>query len=131
MDEHVVFTHLLRMKVLSEKQKLHDLSKGLPSTTTTTEPDGAADTPSTRGISSQPLPPISESTPPTSHTPATSTSRPATPLEKTLLELLSDADLGATGFLKANELKAVLLKPGKVMRRCYSETYDKGHTERG
>ncbi len=42
--------------------------------------------------------------------------RAATPLERTLLELLSDADLGATGFLKANELKAVLTKLGKVRK---------------
>jgi hypothetical protein len=40
--------------------------------------------------------------------------RVTTPLGKTLLDLLSDADLGATGFLKPNELKAVLLKLGKV-----------------
>lgn len=64
------------------------------------------------GISPQPLPPIAET--PHETTPPTSTPRATTPLERTLLELLSDADLGATGFLKANELKAVLLKLGKV-----------------
>ena len=34
--------------------------------------------------------------------------RTETPLERTLLELLSDKDLGATGFVTASELSAVL-----------------------
>ena len=34
--------------------------------------------------------------------------RAETPLERTLLELLSDKDLGATGFVTASELSAVL-----------------------
>lgn len=103
------------MKVLAQKQKLHDQAKELspPIATPTDEPDEAT----SQGIPSQPLPPIADDVPklPTpGPTPPGSTPRPATPLEKTLLELLSDADLGATGFLKANELKAVLLKLGKV-----------------
>lgn len=36
------------------------------------------------------------------------TARAETPLERTLLELLSDKDLGATGFVTASELSAVL-----------------------
>ena len=36
------------------------------------------------------------------------TPRPATPLEQTLLDLLSEKDLGATGFVTANEMTAVL-----------------------
>lgn len=98
------------MKALAQKQKSHDQAVATP----TDEPDGV--TP--QGIPPQPLPPIIEDPPklPTpGPTPPGSTPRPATPLEKTLLELLSDADLGATGFLKANELKAVLLKLGKVI----------------
>ena len=107
-----------RMKTLAQKQKSHDLAP-VATPPGTDEPDG-------RGIPPQPLPPIAEDvpmklptpapTPPSpAPRPASHTPRPATPLEKTLLELLSDADLGATGFLKANELKAVLLKLGKVM----------------
>ena len=78
--------------------------------TATTEPTPAPPP----GISPQPLPPIPETrvTPREATPPAKP--RPTTPLERTLLELLSDADLGATGFLKANELKTVLLKLGKV-----------------
>lgn len=34
--------------------------------------------------------------------------RPETPLQRTLLELLNDKDLGATGFVTASELAAVL-----------------------
>lgn len=34
--------------------------------------------------------------------------RSETPLERTLLELLNDKDLGATGFVTASELAAVL-----------------------
>ena len=40
--------------------------------------------------------------------PAEPPARPETPLERTLLELLNDKDLGATGFVTASELAAVL-----------------------
>lgn len=44
--------------------------------------------------------------------------RPPTPLEKTLLLLLSNKDLGNTGFVTATELAAALtqLEPGKTVR---------------
>ena len=44
--------------------------------------------------------------------------RPETPLERTLLELLNDKDLGATGFVTASELAAVLasLPDGNAVR---------------
>ena len=43
--------------------------------------------------------------------------RPETPLQRTLLELLNDKDLGATGFVTASELAAVLasLPDGKAV----------------
>ena len=43
--------------------------------------------------------------------------RPETPLERTLLKLLNDKDLGATGFVTASELAAVLvsLPDGKAV----------------
>lgn len=91
---------------MAQKQKSHEQAKDHA---VSMETNPATPTkPSTQEISPQPLPPILE-TPPDRTPP-----RATTPLERTLLELLSDADLGATGFLKANELKAVLLKLGKV-----------------
>lgn len=117
------------MKALAQKQRSHDQIREPPSpsvATPTDEPDGG--TP--QGIPPQPLPPIAEhATSPTPKmptpgpTPPGSTPRPATPLEKTLLELLSDADLGATGFLKVNELQAVLLKLGKVRSYWFKQAH--------
>lgn len=110
------------MQALSQKQKSHDPPKepATPTTTPITETDGAISplpAPSL-GISSQPLPPISETN---SHHGTTPPSRVATPLEKTLLDLLSDVDLGATGYVTAPELKATLIKLGKVyIRICLS-----------
>lgn len=62
---------------------------------------------------SSPIPPIKgdSPTPAPSQPEATATEPPArveTPLERTLLELLSDKDLGATGFVTANELEDAL-----------------------
>lgn len=113
------------MRVLAQKQKQQstNLAKTPPTPTPmeesatppANEPVGvvtmAAASPTPQGIPLQPLPPIPE-TPPTQD--KTTPPRAATPLERTLLEMLSDADLGATGFLKANELRAVLTKLGKV-----------------
>ena len=96
-----------RIMALAQKQK----SQKEPPVTTPPQPlppiPEASPAPLPQATPPQAMPP--QTTPPARHTP-----RPATPLERTLLELLSDADLGATGFLKANELKAVLLKLGKV-----------------
>lgn len=50
--------------------------------------------------------------PPTPQTDGTTAEPPAraeTPLERTLLEQLNDKDLGATGFVTASELSAVLI----------------------
>ena len=102
-----------RIQALAQKQKSHDQARGADETDSSVTPTE----PPPQAISPQPLPPIPETpheaTPPTSTPP-----RAATPLERMLLDLLSDADLGATGFLKANELKAVLLKLGKVRLIC-------------
>lgn len=97
--------------MLAQKQKAHDQAKE-----ESTEKTSATPTPQPQAISPQPLPPIAETaaTPKEATPPVSTPLRPLTPLEKTLFELLSDADLGATGFLKVNELKSVLLKLGKV-----------------
>lgn len=93
-----------RIKALAQKHKSHDQVK---------EPEPKLVAPTDEiDAPVKVLPPIVET--PHETTPPMSTPRATTPLERTLLELLSDADLGATGFLKANELKAVLLKLGKV-----------------
>ena len=99
---------ICRIQVLAQKQKAHDQA--------TAERTPATPTPEPQVISPQPLPPITETaaTPKEATPPVSTPLRPLTPLEKTLFELLSDADLGATGFLKVNELKSVLLKLGKV-----------------
>ena len=46
---------------------------------------------------------------------------PDTPLQRTLLELLNDKDLGATGFVTASELAAVLgaLPDNKAVSQGY------------
>ncbi len=103
------------MKALSQKQRSHDnppVVANEPATPNTTpiaidEPDNVpVTTPSSNGFIPQPLPPIPER--------RSSTPRSATPLERTLLGLLNEADLGSTGFVTVSELKAVLLELGKV-----------------
>ena len=66
---------------------------------------------------SSPVEDHTSSSTPQHRLPAEPPSRPETPLERTLLELLNDKDLGATGFVTASELAAVLtaLPDGKAV----------------
>ncbi len=82
------------MKELAEKQQRAAHEAEVKSSEPRTPPSSPQDhTPSSTPQPGLPPPPPS---------------RPDTPLQRTLLELLNDKDLGATGFVTASELAAVL-----------------------
>ena len=103
---------LIRMKELAEKQQraANEAERKSP------EPR----TPPSSPVQDHPQPLTSQPA-----FPAEPPARPETPLERTLLELLNDKDLGATGFVTASELAAVLasLPDGNAVNKCSSCTY--------
>ena len=83
--------YLIRMKELAQKQQ--KASQKEPQTPPSSPTQVKTPTPQ-RGptpLTDEPPPPL-----------------PDTPLQRTLLEMLNDKDLGATGFVTASELAAVL-----------------------
>ena len=106
-----------RIKVLSEKHQKS--SKREPTELPTIIEPQTTDKDNDDTLSRSDLPPRPLTPQPSTPSPITSeTYFPATPLERTLFELLSDKDLGSTGFVTANELAAVLmqLEPEKAVR---------------
>ena len=99
--------NIYRMKELAQKQQraAHEAEHK------STEPA----TPPTSPVQDHPPSPI----PQPGSLPAEPPARPETPLERTLLELLNDKDLGATGFVTASELAAVLASLPDGNAVCY------------
>ena len=113
----MIVSHVLRIQQLAEKSskkanELKRIQEELKLRNPPTPPPTRVTLDESVNLSIPPVAPRPPTPPPITPTipHAPEPSRPETPLEQTLLDLLSERDLGATGFVTANELSAVLIQ---------------------